>query len=201
MFDKKLILVDCDGVLLDWTKQFEKWMFNQGYYKNKIVNSEYYSELFFNVTYSESRELTRIFNESAWILGLEPIRDSVEIVRKLNEEHDYQFLVITAFGTDPYSKILRKQNLDEVFGKDIFVDVIATPMNGNIAESKREALEEYRDSGLFWIEDRYENAVVGANLGLKSLLIDHHHNAHYKLPSSIKRVYTWADIYRIITSD
>ena len=41
---------------------------------------------------------------------------------------------------------------------------------------KDDALERYRDSGLYWIEDKVQNANLGATLGLNSILIEHSHN-------------------------
>ena len=46
---------------------------------------------------------------------------------------------------------------------------------------------------MYWLEDKWENAVLGADLGLKSILIDHPHNAEYS-DERIVRASTWANV-------
>ena len=40
---------------------------------------------------------------------------------------------------------------------------------------KDEALAPYKDSGMYWIEDKTANAVLGADMGLNTLLVNHGH--------------------------
>ena len=62
---------------------------------------------------------------------------------------------------------------------------------------KDEALEEYRDSGCFWIEDKVENAELGVELGLETILIEHGHNEDYE-NENIQKVTHWKEIYDLI---
>ena len=64
---------------------------------------------------------------------------------------------------------------------------------------KDEALMPWKNSGLFWIEDKPENAKLGADLGLKSLLIRHEHNAWFDY-NGVKKVDTWAQVYHAIVN-
>jgi uncharacterized HAD superfamily protein len=66
------------------------------------------------------------------------------------------------------------------------------PLNGD----KGVELVKYKDSGLFWLEDKPSNAVLGYQYGLKPLLMSTFHNRTYD--GSVKRVNTWEEIYRII---
>jgi hypothetical protein len=69
---------------------------------------------------------------------------------------------------------------------------------------KDEALAKYKDTECWWVEDKPENALVGASLGLNSILMAHTHNA---LATSsvgdahIKRALSWKDIYSMITDE
>jgi hypothetical protein len=90
---------------------------------------------------------------------------------------------------------LREMNLDKLFGRTVFEQVVCLATGAD----KDQALEPYRDSGLFWIEDKVENAQVGANMGLKSIIMEHGFNMNYSGP--IPLVKNWAQIYDIITSD
>ena len=56
---------------------------------------------------------------------------------------------------------------------------------------------------MFWIEDHVSNAVAGANLGLRSIVIDHVYNKKYDANDHVLYARTseetpWADIYEII---
>jgi len=66
------------------------------------------------------------------------------------------------------------------------------------AADKDEALAEYKDSGLPWVEDKLENAIAGAYAGLNCYLIEHGHNMHYD-GSDIMMVKNWQEIYEHLT--
>jgi hypothetical protein len=64
---------------------------------------------------------------------------------------------------------------------------------------KDQALEPYRDSGCWWIEDKPENADVGDRMGLRSVLIEHGHNMHHKCAYPV--VKNWKELYGIIVGN
>jgi hypothetical protein len=115
-------------------------------------------------------------------------------VKRLHEEHRYVFHCITSVSTEPNAVKLREMNLRKLFGKTAFERVVCLPTGAD----KHEALSEYKNSGLYWIEDKPENAHVGHKLGLRSILMEHGHNmAHYH--PEIPIVKNWKEIYDIIT--
>jgi len=93
----KLILVDCDGVLLDWKYAFYKFMNENGY--TVITEGVYDVAETFGITKDESRRLVRQFNESARIGFLPGLRDAIKYVKKLHSE-GYVFHCITSLSTD-----------------------------------------------------------------------------------------------------
>jgi hypothetical protein len=52
---------------------------------------------------------------------------------------------------------------------------------------------------MWWIEDKPENAQLGADFGLKTLLVRHAHNANFHY-DGVKGVDNWAQIYTTIVS-
>jgi len=80
-----------------------------------------------------------------------------------------------------------------VFG-DVFDFVICIDTGAD----KDNELLPFKDSGLFWIEDKPENAKLGADLGLKSLLVRHPHNANFTY-DGVKMVDNWAQIVNTIS--
>jgi FMN phosphatase YigB (HAD superfamily) len=186
----KLILTDCDGVLLDWEYHFDVWMQKNGYL---IVNrSQYGIHYRYNISKEESVKLIKIFNEHASIGFLSPYKDAIKYVRKLHEEHGYIFHCITAMSDNQYAQRLRRKNLRYVFGDNLFERIVFLDCD----QSKYLTLLEYKDSECFWIEDKVKNAETGHQLGLTSLLMKHTHNFDYD--GSAQTVNNWKDIYNII---
>ena len=181
----KLILTDIDGVMLDWETAFHDWMESKGHVRNSIATYD------MHVAYDQPKEFLKKlvveFNNSAWMCCLKPLRDAVVGVAGLAAD-GYRFGAITSMSLDPYAGKLREENLKNLFG-DVFEFVTCLDTGAD----KDDALEYYRGSGMYWLEDKWENAVLGADLGLKSILVDHPHNAEYS-DERIVRASTWADI-------
>lgn len=188
---RKVILTDCDGVLLDWEYSFKVWMLHRGY--EVKVPGNYKIDVMFGIDKDLSKSLIRQFNESAAIGFLPPLRDAVYYVRKLHEEQGYVFHCLTSLSDDPAAQRLRQMNLDKVFGKGIFEVLVCADTGAD----KDEILEPYRNSGCVWLEDKPENAVLGLEMGLRSILFGHDHNAEFR-DSRIPRVWKWKHVYDMI---
>ena len=190
---EKCILTDCDGVLFDWEYAFDQWMKRHGYVKNET--RQYSIAAMYDMDNDEAFRLIRMFNESAWIRKLPPLRDAIHYVKKLHAEHGYVFHAITSLSNDDYSQHLRTKNLREMFGDSVFEKYIYLDTGAD----KDEVLEQYRDTGCYWIEDKPENASVGRAVGLNSILVDHEHNRDYS--GKAVRVKNWKEIYEHITGE
>lgn len=193
MMFKKVILTDCDGVLLDWEYAFETWMRTKGYV---IKTREVYDQSDrFGISKDNLRDLIRDFNESAMIGFLPSLRDSIQYVKALHEEKGYIFHCITSLSNNRYAQELRTENLKKLFGKTVFDRFVYL----DTGEDKDRALSEYRNSGCIWVEDKFENAVVGEHNGLQSILMEHRHNMVDVVGyESIPRVRNWKEIYEMM---
>ena len=140
-------------------------------------------------------KLIRIFNESASIGFLPPMRDAMYYIKKLFEKHGYKFHAITSLSLDPNAQKLREMNLHKLFG-DAFERVICLDTGAD----KDDALIEYKDTGYYWIEDKISNAETGHKYGLRPLLLEHGHNMTYYHPE-ITILKNWKAIYHHITND
>jgi hypothetical protein len=189
MMKEKVILVDCDGVLLDWVYAFNQWMTRHGY--EKVCDDCYDVTVAYGLEKPEAKKLVRMFNESATIRKLPPLRDAIKYVKKLHEEYGYVFHAVTSLSDDQYAQHLRTKNLIELFGPTVFEKYVYLDTGAD----KDEALAEYKDTGCMWIEDKPENAYIGANFGLDAHLMAHEFNADIK---DIPRVQNWKEIYEIM---
>ena len=188
----KVILVDCDGVLFDWEYSFDQWMKRHGYVI--VSHGNYQMDIKYGLDRKETMRLVRMFNESAWIRKLPPLRDAIHYVKKLHAEHGYIFHAITSLSNDDYSQHLRTKNLREMFGDSVFEKYIYLDTGAD----KDEVLEEYRGTGCYWVEDKPQNVDCGIGFGLKGILVAHEHNKDYS--GSALRVRNWKDIYEVVTA-
>ena len=183
----KVILTDCDGVLVDWVYAFDAWMARKGY---KKTHSDVYAlEECYGIPRAEMKRLVRFFNESASIVEVPPLRDAIKYVKKLHEEKGYVFHCITSLSLEPAAAKLREKNLKALFGETVFEKVVCLDTGAD----KDEALMPYLDSGCVWVEDKIENVDLGCELGLHGVLMSHDHNMQYLGEATI--VSTWKEIY------
>ena len=150
-------------------------------------------EKVFGIDKDECKKLVRMFNESADIQYMAPLRDAIKYVKKLHEEHGYVFRCITSLSLSRSAYKAREANLKALFGETAFEDLVCLDTGAD----KDEALAPYKNTGLYWIEDKTENAVLGSDLGLNTILINHVHNADCT-DERITKVDNWAQVCKII---
>lgn len=168
-------------------------MTRHGYMRSSDANQHYcMSRQYENLNIDESRRLIRIFNESAAVANMQPLRDSVYYVKRLNWKMGFRFHVITSLSQDPDAQVLRQRNLREIFG-DVFDRIHCLDTGAD----KDKMLDEYRDTGCWWIEDKPENALAGLDRGLKPILMTHDHNQSFD-HDHVHRANSWQQIYDII---
>jgi FMN phosphatase YigB (HAD superfamily) len=193
MMKDSVILVDCDGVLLNWEYAFSIWMETHGFEQVPGSGFDYDIGQRYNIDREQGSKLIKIFNESAAIGFLPPLRDAMFYVKRLHEEQGYVFHCITSLSSDPAAGKLREMNLNKLFGDTAFEVVTCLPT----AADKKEALSKYAGSGCYWVEDLPKNAEVGLELGLRSILMEHGHNMHY-FHQDIPLVKNWKEVYELI---
>lgn len=189
-FDRK-ILVDCDGVLMNWEYAMNCWMQQRGFEIQKGHEDAYDIGERYGLYITKSKELVRDFNSSAAMGFLPPLRDAMHYVRKLHEQHGYIFHMITSLSLDEHAQRLRRMNTEKLFGETAFSGYTFLDTGAD----KDDALDKYRDSGIAWIEDKVENANLGARLGLDTLLMEHGHNMTADRHENITVVKNWKEIY------
>lgn len=195
--NEKLILTDVDGVLLHWEWMFDVWMSKHGY--TKKTDDAYDTCEAYGISEADGERLCRMFNETVYVRNLPPFKDAIKYTRKLHEEHGYVFHAITSISSDPTVIESRVENLYRVFGRSMFYDITCL----DPAVSKLAALNQYANSDCYWIEDHLENCALGADIGLRPLLMSQIYNVtsdnsdkRYKY---LERYYNWAAIYERIT--
>jgi hypothetical protein len=200
----RIILTDVDGVLLEWEHHFTKWMLQRTlfdergarYHPHRLLpdkENTYEMAERFGVTKTEIRKHIREFNRSAWMGTQRPMLESQTWVKLLAAE-GWTFIPITSQTSDIPAQQLRKRRLGELFGDHVFINyhILGT------GADKDSALAEFHNTGLYWVEDKPNNAVAGLKYGLKPILIDHPYNRDFDHPDVI-RVSNWKEIHQILS--
>jgi len=191
--NEKLIITDCDGVLLNWEDHFHAYMQSNGHERAYDDSNSYWKEAeYSHLSQDEARKMIYHFNTSSWMIDVPPLRDARVGVAQLVDA-GYRFIAITAMGLDPYARQVREINLERTFGYNTFEDVIVTDMYD--PNSKRAALLRWGVMGRVWIEDKPSNAVLGSTMGYNTYLMSHRYNEEFDEDEhGIERVNSWADI-------
>ena len=190
--DKRIIL-DCDGVLLDWAYAFDVWMVEHGYSKISNTNQYYEQTRRYGISQVEAVSQIKKFNESGCVGFIPAFRDSVEYVTKLSEL-GWKFEVISCLDKDKYAQKLRQKNLLHLFG-DVF-DFIDCALDFTVGKEQY-LLDRYKGKNYYWIEDSVDHAESGKRVGLNSIVMDHPYNKEW----DGLRVKNWKEIYQIIIHD
>jgi len=193
----KIILTDADGCLFNWNCAFNKFMQEQGYTIVPGEEDNYSVEERFGIDFDGKMDFIKEFNHSDRIRDLPPHADAKKYVAKLNKE-GYKFIVVTSLSEKPSAYEYREHNLAEHFG-DAIIELHCL----RIGVPKADKLKEWAGTNMFFIEDHVLNAVAGAKLGLRSIVIDHPYNLRYDqddewLYARTSENAPWEDIYEII---
>ena len=185
----KIILTDCDGVCLDWEYGFHTWMETHGH---KLVNKDLYSVAKqYDMDQDAAKRQVEIFNSSASMGFLPPLRDAQYYMKLLAEKLGYRFIAVTSLSNDPSAQKLRTCNLNKIFGEGTFIEFHYLDCGADKDEILTELAGKY--PGSIWVEDKYVNAEVGRELGFDSLIVEHGHNLAYE--GECKVVKNWKEIY------
>ena len=79
-------------------------------------------------------------------------------------------------------------------GKTAFEKIVCLDTGAD----KDEALLPYKDTGCIWVEDKPQNAELGVDMGLDSILMSHDHNEYYT-HDEVTVVNNWKEIYEMVS--
>lgn len=195
MTPSKVIVTDCDGVLLDWEFAFDVWVAEKGYKRLPGTEQIFWAGSRYGIHNDDVLKLIYEFNESACIGFLPALRDAQYYVKALAQQ-GFVFDVVSSLHVDRYAQMLRINNLTHLFG-DVFRKINA---HLSITGTKEDFLREnYGKSGCWWVEDRMDHADSGAKVGMQALLMDHPYNQEYR--GNATRVKNWQDIHDMLTGN
>lgn len=196
--ERRIVLVDCDDVLLQWTKGFQ--LFFEHKHKRKLdpngpasYDLSSWTGLIQEEVFKELKE----FNEHSWEFGcLPPVESAVSAIRNLHSMYMVDFVSISSCSTKSQTVALRHANLYHVFG-DVFKHVHCV----DLRTGKATHLADYRPT--FWVEDNVDNAMMGLEYGHKSIVLKTSQNIALQKESDKRLIWcdTWKEIEEIIAAN
>ena len=183
----KTLLLDCDGVILDFlTVVHSKYDY--------LVNhenrpEEYYDfNCYFNIPQNDVDTMVKSFNASEEFSKIPAFKYARHVLQGLKQD-GYDIFVITSCGNSSDIVDMRVKNLHNEIG-DVFEDIICLPLEGD----KRETLSKWKNTDVLWVDDRLHNCEVGTELGLDSMMFESIYNHYMEHP----KVDNWIDLEKII---
>lgn len=173
--NNKPLLVDCDGVLLDWLGGFTFFVEKkQNLTLCKAGPQTFDLSEWLGCSKDEMIALINAFNsgEDGFFGQLRPLPLAVESLQAAYSI-GRPIHVITSVSKQPEVIAQRKSNLITVFG-DIFTEINCIGLHS----SKQEHLARHQDAT--WVEDHYDNATVGAKAGHTSYLLRTSYNLRHE---------------------
>jgi hypothetical protein len=188
---RKLILTDIDETVLQFCAPFQAFAQRRG-----VATAGNLREIYDIAEFLQrDREGAEAFLQEfvAEEGHRQPAEPCAKTVLPELAEQGYEFVGITACGHDPAFKLDRINNLRWEFGFP-FSGLLTVDLQG----SKRELLSWFAPA--IWVEDHFEHAVTGAELGHRVFLMDKPYNAGLVHPG-VTRVTGWNMIATILAAD
>lgn len=156
---KPVILIDVDGVCVKWQSGLPYFMAKYNINADKalqtMLDEKFRSpEEIFGLDKTLSTALLKEYNQSKFIRYLSAYDDALEFINENKSKYD--FVAITAIGTDTQTMLNRVSNLNALF-PGAFIDVLVCGFNESKLELFERAKEKYADRAKMFIDDLYIN--------------------------------------------
>lgn len=154
---KKIIMVDVDSVLLNWGANLPFYSREKGIdptvIDQMVVDHVYRKciDIFGVDTYEHAREIMYDYHASHFGRTMPAYIDAIEVISRLKKKFD--FVAVTAVGTDPVIVDNRRYNLETLF-PDAFIDIYC------VEDTKLHAFynidAKYGDRVIAFVDDRHD---------------------------------------------
>lgn len=185
---KQTLILDCDGVLLDWTRSFTEWVYETyGWKPNDSYPKLYNADAWYDIAVERGQELVTEFNASeafASIYAIDSVREGLELVKAAGMRTH----VITCAGPSKTCHRRRRENLNNHFPKMID-KLTCIPMT----MTKTRHLSQYDGSDFFFIEDHHKHAASAIEFNIQPILVRTNQNYGQRNPHGIKKVNTFLE--------
>ena len=183
------IILDCDGVLLNWRDSFNQWCIENGFFKdyNSWPNWDYRYQPYIASDFAKipgfDLTLGKLFAESYHIAKLPPLPGAVEAVHKM-QAAGHTIKLISSFSNNYQSKKMREENLVNVFGEGVFQECVFLPFRSPKIDYLRAFNQQdhcvYVEDFEKHLDEAVEAGISSACCLLISNTFNHKHKPEYR---------------------
>lgn len=184
----KLLLVDCDDVLLNWDSYLRKHLSTHAIHPATHVAEHRLYRDWIGLPDHEMLRHIDLCHAHPEFESIEPHLDVLTVLPSLIER-GYEFVVVTGCGDAPHVTQARHRNLRNHFGS-FYREIVFTGRG----ESKRDALARFPEAHAF-IDDLPHNLEVAQEVGLRPIWFQN--NAPQHLWSG-ETVSSWQELSKIL---
>lgn len=177
------LLVDVDGVLLNFQKSFDNWLYEKHHITAAIPITVALSyEAAYDLPWLSMVELIEEFSHTEMFANLSAMDGAQDALRAFHSA-GWRISAITACVDTEAVKKSRVANLTTIFG-DIFYSIIVV----GLGNCKREALSAFSPG--VWIDDSVEHSVAGSEIGHCS----YWYGGNGEIPHGVTTVWGWNEV-------
>lgn len=170
MYQKPVLLTDCDNVLLRWFANIPAFLQSKGlpidHLDGKLDGNQFFDHKELFCTTCEETSFSRLieYNTSKYIASLPVMEpDAVNVLSRLSRIAD--IIVVTNISDNPVSKQYRTHNLNSVYG-NVFNDIVCLEPHAD-KSSAIASIASTRDV-ILWADDRICHVNEGIKAGVPS---------------------------------
>ena len=189
----ELILTDIDDTILKFGDGFQEWAEAKGLKATKRLVDSLSIQECFNISRDTTDDLVIEYSLSDAFRVLKPEPCALTVLPILNAM-GYEFVAISSCVDGPVVTEHRIHNIEEVFG----FSFKAVHLTG-LLKPKVDILKSYEPS--YWVEDNAGHAVVGADLGHTTFLLNRTYNRNIDVGPKVRRVNDWKAVLELVLRD
>ena len=205
--EKPVITTDIDGVVLNWASNlpFFAAEFNlpTDVAVQMLIDEKFRSPAeMFQCSRAVGDEILKQYNSSKWIRGLKGYTDALIHINKMKDHYD--FVAITAIGTDFSIAMNRMSNLNVLF-PGAFKDVLICDHNQSKDVLFYNAKAKYGDRIVCYVDDLSKHCQdardVWPDLPIMRMVRGENKPLKCDVDVNIQTVYGWSSIERILNKE
>lgn len=205
--EKPVIATDIDGVVLNWASNlpFFAAEFNlpTDVAVQMLIDGKFRSPAeMFQCSRSVGDEILKQYNSSKWIRGLKGYTDALIYINKMKERYD--FVAITAIGTDFSIAMNRMSNLNVLF-PGAFKDVLICDHHQSKDTLFYNAKSKYSDRIVCYIDDlstHCQDAIeVWPDIPVMRMVRGDNKPLKSDVDVGVRTVYGWASVEHILNKE
>lgn len=186
------IITDIDDTILNFADGFQEWVEAKGHKTHGQLRDLCSIQELLDCGRESVDDLVIEFSLSESFRYLKPEVCALRALPLLNSM-GYDFVAISSCVDGPVVAEHRVHNIEEVFG----FEFKAIHLTG-LMKPKVDFLKSYDPS--FWVEDNGGHAIIGAEMGHKTFLLNRSYNEGTDHPD-ITRVNSWNEIFDLVVGD